>query len=227
MIDPTGKDQSWRPDLKGRTVAVMAAGPSMTKAQAQCVAHTPEVYRCVINQTWQLASDADMLYGCDWQWHRRKAPHRDGFKGMRVVGAIPKHLPPDMAWQEPLLNYVRVEAGKAHLIWDGPTLGAGNNSAFQAVNLLARCGAVNIILLGVDCHSPNQHWHGVHDHIEAPVQKQHTIDGWVRAWTNAAPDLAKRGVNVMNCAPGSALKVFPYVDLYDAVKYALEDKRVA
>jgi len=231
MIDKTGKDQSWWPNLKGRTVAILAAGPSMTRAQADLIKSSAEVYRCVINRSWELASDADMLYGCDWQWHRRKAPHRDGFKGMRVVGALPNqrnvHLPPDMAWQEPLLNYVKVVAGKTRMVWDGPTLGAGGNSAFQAVNLLARCGAVNVILVGVDCHSPNQHWFGVHDHIEAPVQKQHTVDGWINSWTNAAPDLERRGVKVLNCTPGSTLKAFPYADLFDALGLAEEDRRVA
>jgi hypothetical protein len=217
MIDLTGKDQSWWPDLTGKTVAILASGPSMTRAQCDLVRGT-DWFSIAINETWRLAPWAAVLYGCDWQWWQHKAPSTHEFGGKRVVGTVAniknkKQLPPEMEWQEALLNYLPVVAGQSQPLWRGPAVGAGSNSAFQVANWVARCGAKQIVLLGVDCHSPNEHWHGGHDHRMAQHQKPHLMKAWLMAWQNAAPQFTERGISVINCAPGSALGVFPRGDL--------------
>ena len=224
MIDFTGKDQNWWPDLKGRTVAILAGGPSMTRAQCDLVRGTNWV-AITINETWQLAAWAAILYGCDWQWWQSKAPPVSDFDGLRVVGTVTQirgkaQYPPEMAWQEPILNYIPVKAGMHTPLWTGPAVGAGSNSAFQVANWVARCGVARLVLLGVDCHSPNVHWHNGHTHPEATNQKPSLMESWIRAWKNAAPEYKDRGIEIINCSPGSALKWFPRADLADVVTTA-------
>lgn len=210
MNDP--RDVSWWPDFTGCGVVVMAAGPSMSRLQADIV-RSSGLISISINETWKLATWADYHYCCDWQYLKSKAPCKDAITSQRMIGKIPpRGLPPEMKWQEPLLKYVDVRAGHGHLIWDGFQIGGGGNSAFQITNWALRCGAKKVILLGVDCHSPNKHWHGVHDHPEAPVQKEATIEGWKRAWFNASRDPRATG-KIVNCSPGTALQSIPRSDL--------------
>ena len=217
MIDFTGKDQSWWPDMKGRTVAILASGPSMTRAQCDLVRGT-DWTAVAINETWRLASWAAVLYGCDWAWWAAKAPTIGEFDGLRVIGTVPTvrnkaQFPPEMEGQAAQLNYLRVVAGQSQPLWKGPAVGAGSNSAFQVANWAARCGATRLVLLGVDCHSPNVHWHGGHTHPMAQNQKPNLMTTWLAAWRNAAPQFTERGISVINCAPGSALDCFPRAKL--------------
>ena len=217
MIDYTGKDQSWWPDMTGRTVAILASGPSMTRAQCDMVRGT-EWISIAINETWLIARWATILYGCDWQWWKSKAPLGADFDGLRVCGTIPtvegsKKFPPEMKWQADLLRYLPVRAGLHQPLWKGSAVAAGSNSAFQVANWAARCGAKRLVLLGVDCHSPNAHWHGGHTHKEATDQKPQLMNTWIMAWRNAAPEYDKRGIRVINCSPGSALKCFKTASL--------------
>ncbi len=222
MIDLTGKDQSWWPKLKGQTVAILASGPS--QSQEQCDAAIGAGWTCIaINETWRIARRAAILYGCDWQWWRARAPSAEEWKGQRITGTVPmrKHGPAfhkDMQWQCELLNYIPVMAGYSRIRWDGPTLGAGSNSAFQAVNLAVRCGAKRIILTGVDCRSPNAHWHEPHSHPMANVQRDSTIAAWIRAWKFAAVDFKERGIKCIDCSPKSALTCFQKMSIEEAVK---------
>ena len=220
MIDFKGKDQSWWPDLKGRTVAILAAGPSMTKEQCDVV-RGRDWYAIAINETWRIAQWAPALYGCDWQWWQNRSPPQGDYNGLRIIGALPHttakraHFSGPMKWQEPLLRYVPASAGFGRMILDGPKIGAGSSSAFQAANLAVRWKAKRLILLGTDCHSHNQHWHGNHTFPEAPNQKKSLMKTWLRAWEMSVPQLEKLKVEVINCSPGSALKVFRQMNVED------------
>lgn len=66
-----------------------------------------------------------------------------------------------------------------------------------------------MILLGVDCHSPNRHWHGNHCFPEASHQKSTLMERWRIAWRNMAGDLKERGVECVNCSPDTACDAFP------------------
>lgn len=222
MIDTTGKARDWWPDLTGQTVAILAAGPSITREQCDLVRGT-NWFSFAINETWRLAQWSSALYGCDWQWWAECAPLRDAYEGLRIVGFLPKRakgkafLPPEMGWQAQLLRHIPVTVGANRMQMDG-TLGSGRNSAFQVANFAVQCGAKRLILLGVDCHSPNKHWHGVHQHRHYSMQHESTLAGWREAWRRAAPQLDALGVEVVNCSPGSAVDTFPKVDLADVIR---------
>jgi len=181
----------------------------MTQAQATEV--QAQRWRAIaINETWRLAPWADVLYGCDYLWWANRAP--DEFAGLRVVGHLPKRgaatvLPPDLAKWQDVLRYAPTKGGCREMIFDGPETGAGQSSAFQAANLAVRWGASRVVLYGVDCHSPNAHWHGRHTFPGAGEQRDNLMAIWRESWANAARQLAERGVELVNASPGSAVGV--------------------
>lgn len=218
MIDLSGKDQSWWPDLTGQTVAILAAGPSMTKEQCDVV-RDRGWYAIAINEIWRMAPWAPARYGCDWQWWKHCRPRPDEFDGLCILGNLPvkdsKYLPDDMKWQAKTLRYMPTRAGYTRMLWAGRETGAGSNSAFQAANFAVRCGSTRLILLGVDCHSPNRHCHANHTYPQAPIQKKSLMKTWIRAWEFAAKDFAERDIKCINCSPGSSVTVFKRMDVKD------------
>ena len=128
----------------------------------------------------------------------------DDFRGLRVVAN----------GQYPGCHSVEVIPDCYQLIWDSDKIGSGGNGGFQALNLVLRWGARRVILTGVDCGG--EHWHGAHGAgLHNPQQT--TFDKWIRAFNNAAADLKKRGVNVVNCSRQTALKCFPRARLEDVL----------
>lgn len=223
MIDCTGKDRSWWPDLRTQTAAIMAGGPSITREQCDWV-QWARWYSVAINESWRLAPWADALYGCDWQWWRHRAPVADDYAGLRIVGAIPGgragkgHLPKDMQGQAASLRFLPVIVGCNEIVENGDAVGSGANGAFQAFNWLIRCGAKRIVLLGADCRAPNDHWHGRHEFPGATIQRETTMQTWLRAWRNAQITCERLGISVWNCAPGSAIRSFPAGEVHKLAK---------
>src|SRR6185436_8474475 len=79
------------PMWKGRTVAVLASGPSMSQSVADSVRHLP---RITVNTTYQLARDAEITYACDAVWWAKYPDALEG-PGLKVaMEAVPGTHPP-------------------------------------------------------------------------------------------------------------------------------------
>jgi hypothetical protein len=118
----------------GKTVAVLASGPSMSPEAADSVRELP----CIaINSSYLLAPWADMLFEHDLHWWQAN-PQAEQFDGLRVCaqeGDIDAHLvrlPTDL-----------VVMGPGHSV-------DMRNSALAAVWLAAEAGASKILLYGFD-----------------------------------------------------------------------------
>lgn len=222
MIDVAAFDQSWWPDLTGQTGCILASGPSMSREQCDAILGT-DWYVLAINSTWRIAPWVPAIYGCDWQWWAGSAaPGAGDYAGLRVIGYLPKrggnpYVPDELTEAAGAMRFLPVQVGHNQLLWDGRSIGSGCNGAFQAANWLARCGISRLILLGVDCHSPDARWHGRHVHTGASIPDAAALRGWVRAWNEAAGDFAAHGIEVVNCTPGSAVGCFRRSSLADIV----------
>ncbi len=149
-----------------------------------------------VNETWRLAPWADALYACDPDWWAARAPSLDEFRGLRIIGSD----------SFPGCVEANVRADHYQLIWDGDEIGSGGNGAFQAMNLVLRWGAKRVVLTGVDCQG--EHWHGPHENgLRNPRQK--TFDKWIAGFNNAARDLKRMKIEVVNCSRVTALTAFP------------------
>lgn len=128
----------------GKTVAVLASGPSMSQKVADSVRQLP----CIaINSTYLLAPWADMLFAHDLHWWQAN-PKAEQFAGLRVCGQAGE-----------------IDAYQVRLPRDTVVMGPGHevdirNSGLDAVWLAAEAGAAKVLLYGFDL-VPG-HWHPEH-----------------------------------------------------------------
>lgn len=175
----------------------------------------PTLWRTITtNNTFRLAPWADILYAADHKWwHHRDNKDSWAFAGLKVTIEDPTRqgfLVPDIL--------VLRNDGMHGFTDDRSALRHGANSGYQCVHVAAHLGASRIVLLGLDMRSVNnkQHWHERHpyplrDHSDG------IYSGWIDAFKKLKPELDKRGIEVINCTPGSALTCFPMMDLEEAI----------
>lgn len=198
----------------GETAVILGGGPSLTEAQVRH-ARASGARIIAINDAWRLAWGADVLYFCDdkwWEWHHKKLA---GWPGIIVRLHAPKH-----DFGDPRIKVLR-RIGKEGMappeVRDG--ICHGQDSGYQAINLAVLLGARRIVLLGIDMHAPlvngrpKLHWFGDHPGGTAPGVFASMLVNYPRL----ADELKKRGIEVVNCAPGSKLTVFPMMKLEDAL----------
>jgi hypothetical protein len=203
---------------QGRTVAILASGPSLLASlPAVSAAHRAGQLVAVVLNSGGVAtrrSDgslqeaaapwADMLYGADSAWWCFHAQQALKFPGLKVTASS----------TVPFRDVLALKPTGAEGYDPTPgCLRTGGNSAYQATHIAAQAGAARILLCGVDLHSRNgSHHHGDHpsplrnstdQNFERMRQRFHTL----------AQPLADLGIEVFNCSPGSALTCFPFRDI--------------
>lgn len=185
---------------EGETVGVLASGPSMCLAAANAL-RAAEIECVAVNTTFQLAPWANFLYGADAAWWMH-TPGALLFEGTKVS-------------MEEVRGVNRIgRAGKTGYSDDQTELHTYGNSGAQAIQLAAKAGAKRILVLGMDMQG--DHWHGRHP---TPLRETHNDTyGLFRDWMRVlAKELERRGVEVLNCCPTSALECFPRVSLEKAL----------
>ena len=101
------------------------------------------------------------------------------------------------------------------MLWDGPFIGGGGNSGFQALNLAVRWGAARVVLTGYDYKDPGNHWFGRHPpNFSDPPQS--VMSTWIANMNRAAPEVLKRA-EVINASRDTALECFPRLPLSEAL----------
>lgn len=201
----------WSREWRGETVLVAASGPSQCKEDLDYARGRCRVV--AINSTWRLAPWADVLYFCDADWWLHDGPRGSEFKGRQIVG---KPDGPETA------GFFSANVTPADtMIWDGEQIGGGHNSGFQILNLLTLWDVGRVIYTGLDCQpraecnpGANMHWHGLHPHRNP---QESTFKKWRLFFSRAAPEVAARGVEVLNASRETALGCFPRVNLRDVL----------
>lgn len=186
------------PDWTGETVVVVASGKT-AQSTVKDVSGYPTV---VINRSFQLVPDADVLYAADAGFWNVHGPAIRQFKGLKISPARQvRKIHPTVIDCE----IAKDRGNPIHVMQSGPPgyIGHGGNSGFQAVNLVAQWGAKRILLVGFDyCGS---HWHEDHDNrLRNPSADN--LRTWCIRLDNNADWFAKRGIDVVNLSPRSALR---------------------
>jgi hypothetical protein len=195
-------------DWVGETVAVLASGPSMSAAVAETVRGRCRVI-AVGNQGIDTTIDgvfrpalapwADMLYAADYKWWVEYGLEACKFEGLKVTARrLLKQS--DVHSLEVSEKRVPFDDRPTHVV-------SGANGGYQAVHIAVQRGASRILLCGFDMRTVNdkKHWFG--DHPRKLNTKQN-YRGWIVNFELLAPELKKRGVEVINCTPKSALHMF-------------------
>jgi hypothetical protein len=231
------------PTWKGKAVAIVGAGPSLTQAQAHCleVGCVPTI---AVNNAFLWAPFAAVAYAADAKWHAWTA---SGYTATASGGIVPNDKPRlgltgaqiaekwrafkgqkcTIEWgkdtiADEAVHVLRNRDADAHgmgLSTDPRMLATGRNSGAQAVNLAVLAGATTIFLLGFD-GGPDAdgktNFHGGH-----PTPTNPQIWPYIRQSFSAMEDQLKAlGVRVWNCSPSSAIDSFPKLTIETALETA-------
>lgn len=204
-------------DWPGATCAILASGPSLSDSQIAVVRAAHAAGRCkaiAIKETWRRAPWADVLYATGAKEWRRLGD-AVAFRGLKVGLAYGSPI------THPGVLLVACNTEMPGLSLDPALLYCGRESkgvgaphgGFQAINLAVLFGARRILLLGYDLRpGPSGEAHWFPDR-ERPGEGLPPFKGFLRAYNSLPPDLARAGVEVINCTPGSALDLFPRADI--------------
>lgn len=188
----------------GDTFVILGGGPSITPEQVLACRGRARVI--AINDQLRLAPWANVHYFCDdkwWKWHHA-APWYQAFKSLRITLENPA-----ICAQDRTLNPVQ-NVGTVGLFEERHGVMTGRNSGYQAINLAVHLGAKRILLLGFDMRAITEqrkvktHWFGDHPGGTSPGVYNTMLD----CFPSLVEPLANRGIEVVNCTPESALKVF-------------------
>jgi threonine dehydrogenase-like Zn-dependent dehydrogenase len=185
----------WLAAYEGRTVVVIASGPSLTAEDCEAV-RAAGLPAFVTNTTFRMCPWADVLLAHDSKWWRAHGAEAEAvFAGIRFrCGAAPRALN-------------RKTSARTLLQFRG-----FGNTGCAAISLAALAGARRVILLGVDCQRTGgaTHWHGDHP---PELSNAKTLDKWPRKFEKVAAYAKGRGCTVVNASRETALTCFPRVAL--------------
>lgn len=188
----------------GETVAILGGGKSLTADQVNACRGRVRVIG--INDAYRLAPWADLLWFCDEKWFNW---HRAGVLSFRgQVATLENYHLRDVVPGLWCLHNV----GQTGLYPERWGVMTGGNSGYQCINLAVHLGARRILLLGYDM-KPG-HWFGDHPKATQPHVYAGTM---LPKFPTLVEPLKQRGVEVINCTPGSALACFPKADLADCL----------
>lgn len=183
-----------------QTAVIIASGKSLTKEDVEYCKGKASVY-CV-NNTYELAPWADVLYACDLEWWDHYKPNFSGEKWSLNPDACAKYK----------LNYIEYDPSLIFGI--KKIIGSGGNSGFQALNLAYLHGYKRALLLGFDYMNSGQHYFGRHPN---ELDKSPDMRRWVEHMRKAKPIMDSVGFEVINCTRHSAIDCFPLMPIDYAI----------
>lgn len=187
-------------------MAILAAGPSLTREQAEQVRGRCRVI--AVNNTaidtevdgvLQLAFApwADVLYAADAKWWHCYKDRALAFAGLKyTISAIP------------FPEVLRLQRSHQRAFDERPTHLCGSNSGYHALHLAVHFGAARVLLLGFDMKNGingRRHYFGNHP---KRLNARPAFPTWINQFAKLAPELAKRRIEVVNCSPSTALFAF-------------------
>lgn len=179
----------------------MASGPSLNREDVERVRAWRGDGRLVyvVNNTYEMAPWADLLFVGDGNWLERYAPQCD-FAGERVTASK-------------VGQYIGWTVTPAGFQWH-------QNSGAGAIAWAIHNGAKRVFLLGYDCQKTGgkSHWHPPHEGVlrnGRQLKDAPNIADWPASFAGVA-DLARaKGVVVVNCSRVTALKCFQRARIED------------
>lgn len=202
-------------DEHPRIAVVIASGPSLTDQDAADAAGAD----CVItvNTSWQKAPWADHLFVNDERWWRYRDPETNEryfervqreFSGETWCGQI-KAMERGDCERHLAIEFARPGFRPVghHLIC------GGNNSGHTAINMAAKFGFANIILLGFDM--TGSHWHP--DHPGGPPSHENPKANWILNMNELAVEAHAQGYHIINASRETALTCFERLPIKEAM----------
>lgn len=195
-------------------MALVASGPSLRKSDVEYLRGKCRVI--VINDNFKLAPWADALYACDSVWWERNRPEFSGLKCTQYSLANQRKRDEDLRVAKLVGAHAFGGKAAAGLSLDPDVVHYGDNSGFQAMSVAFHLGARRMILLGYDLQRTGgkAHWFG--DHPKG-LNNLGNLNNWAKHHDALAADLAREGVEVINCTRETALTQYPRKRLEEVI----------
>lgn len=187
-----------------KTAICIASGPSLTQEDINYCRGKGKIY--VVNETYQLAPWANILYAADGDWWEKhlEAHNFAGEKWTCNLSIAEKYD----------LYHIGVKT-QWHWSKTQGVIASGGNSGFQAVNKAYLDGAERIVLLGYDMgHKPGTKKHFFKDE-DAKIFRHSNYESWIRRFTKATEYMDD--VRIINCTRETNLECFERVPLREVI----------
>lgn len=211
----------------GQTVACIGSGPSAT-LDALTALREAKLKTIAVNDMYLVAPWADVSYFADtrwWDWHHHGrfgkkfswvefAPAEvserfRAFAGAKITIENSGALIPDAD------VFMLHNLGYEGLSEVPNGLHTGSNSGYQAINIAYLAGARRIVLVGYDLRFEKGRSHSHNGHpVDVGEERYHQ---YARNYSSMVPQLAKAGVEVINCSPKSKVTAFPIKTIEEAL----------
>lgn len=165
-----------------------------------------------INVAYMIGSWVDMVFFGDPRFFKVHMHGLVNFPGLKVSCAPGSE-------KVPWVKYLSRDGGRKTGISPDPSKVSWNfNSGAAAISLAANAGAKRIILLGFDMtlnEAGQQHWHNAYGNNDmSPQIKRQRVNSLpfnkhLSGFPAIASDAKKRGIEILNACPTSAIEAFP------------------
>lgn len=184
----------WTGRWKGRTVACIASGPSLTLEDCERV-RAAGIPTIVTNTTYQRAPWADALFAFDGAWLKH-------YQRQVANGQWPKFAQRIVTCST--AAKVLGAEGLGRVPWFRPMGISGASAISLAITGQAAC----VILVGFDAKrsAGETHWHGDHPR---ELRNAVSMPQWWRHFKAVARYAREQRVQVLNCSRETAIGVFP------------------
>jgi len=200
---------------------LIGGGPSLTREQVELTRGRARVI--AVNDAYLIAPWADVCYFADtrwWKWHSDGIAKRwpwaaftaeqvkaafAAFAGQKVTIENTGMMCPD-ADVFMLHNYENKGLSER-----ANGLHTGSNGGYQALNIATLAGAALVLLIGYDMRYDGKRTHSHNGHPTGHPESAYS--NYAKNFSTMLPQLAKLGVKVINCTPGSMVTAFPRGDI--------------
>jgi hypothetical protein len=165
-----------------------------------------------VNVAFLIGTWIDMVFFGDSNFFSKNQIQLAQFPGLRVSSHSVTKAP---YW----VKYLRLDVNHYYGISSDPTKVSWNgNSGAAAISIAANAGAKRIFLLGFDMklgESQDQHWHDLYGRgkIEGKRVNKLPFGKHLIGFPQIAKDAKKRGIEIINVNPDSAIKDFRKVSM--------------
>lgn len=185
-------------NLTGKTLAILASGPSMTR-DISCVLLERGIPAIAVNSTAVMVAPwAQMVYAADTSWWSK---YHDQIDPSRIKITCNDSVPfPDVK----LIK----QTGNRGFDPNPSHVRMGKNSGYQAVHIGLHTGASRILLFGLDMTLKyGVHCHGLHPNgLDNP--SQYFFDKCLPYWNDLVDPAHVRNCEIINCSSISKITCF-------------------
>lgn len=170
-----------------------------------------------INAAFEIGDWMDMVFFGDGKYFLSVQEKLAAFPKLKVSCAP---VCRNLHW----VKYLDRDGSRKHGITNDPTKVSWNdNSGAAAISVAAHAGAKRIFLLGFDMKmtSGEKHWHRSYTKgkpLNKPANAPVPFAMHLAGFPNIKLDAEKRGIEIYNVCPDSALTVFPRITLQEALR---------